>query len=68
MLFLSRHPKYASLASQHFARWVRSGAIGAPSDDILGVRGEAGEELKSPIVGIESFEESEESPVKTGRC
>jgi hypothetical protein len=48
ILFRSRHLKYASLASQHFARWMRSGAIGAPSEDILG-SGSDGEELNRPM-------------------
>jgi hypothetical protein len=50
ILFRSRHLKYASLASQHLARWLRSGAIGAPSEEILGGGGEAGDVLKNPIV------------------
>jgi hypothetical protein len=50
ILFRSRHLKYVSLASQHLARWLRSGAIGAPSDEILGGGGEAGDVLKNPIV------------------
>lgn len=54
MLFLSKHPKYPSLASQHFARCVLSGAIGAPSDDILGGGREVDEELKSPILDVTS--------------
>lgn len=35
ILFLSRHEKYASLASQHLALSLRSGAMRAPSDDTL---------------------------------
>ena len=55
MLLLSRQPKYESRASQHFDRCVRSGAIGAPSEDILGGGGDADGVLKNPIVGIESL-------------
>jgi hypothetical protein len=47
--FLSRHVKYASRASQHLARCVRSGAIGVPSEEIFG-SGNLGGELNSPIV------------------
>lgn len=57
MEFLSRHWKYASLASQHFARAVRSGAIGVPSVEILGA-GSLSEELeKKPIVCVFGGEE-----------
>jgi hypothetical protein len=56
ILFRSRHPKYVSLASQHFARCVRSGAIGAPSEEIFGGGGEADNEVKRPIVATWSLE------------
>ena len=69
ILFRSRHPKYASLASQHLARCVRSGAIGAPSEEIFGGGGEAGAELKSPIVAAWRFGGGGRvSSRKTGRC
>jgi hypothetical protein len=55
ILFRSKQPKYASLDSQHFARCVRSGAIGAPSEEIFGGGGDAGEELKSPIAAAWSL-------------
>ena len=51
ILFLFKHSKYASLASQHLARWLRSGAIGAPSEEILGWV-EGVEELNRPIVEV----------------
>lgn len=47
--FLSRHLKYASLASQHCDLWLRSGAMGAPSAPIFGGGREACEELKIPM-------------------
>lgn len=49
MEFLSRQVKKASRASQQRARWVRSGAMGAPSVEIFGGGGE-GEEAQNPIV------------------
>jgi hypothetical protein len=55
ILFRSKQPKYASLASQHLARCVRSGAIGAPSEEIFGGGGEAGEELNNPMSATGSF-------------
>lgn len=63
--FLSRHWKYASLASQHFARADRSGAIGVPSVEILGA-GSLSEELeKKPMVYV--FGE-QELVVGVGSC
>jgi hypothetical protein len=53
MLFLSRHWKYKSLASQHFARADRSGAIGVPSVEIFGTGSLSLElEEKKPIVSL----------------
>lgn len=50
--FLSKHTKYASLASQHLARWLRSGAIGVPSEEIFGAGGDASfDKPKRPILG-----------------
>jgi hypothetical protein len=49
ILFRSKQSKYASLAFQHLARCVRSGAIGAPSEEIFGGGGEVGEELNNPM-------------------
>jgi len=52
--FLSKHLKYASLASQHCFRCVRSGAIGAPSEEILGAGSFPREPKISerPILGV----------------
>lgn len=50
--FLSRHLKYASLASQHCDRWLRSGAIGAPSAAIFGGGRDAWDEPKSPMMDV----------------
>ena len=44
---VSRHWKYMSRASQHFARSLRPGAIGVPSVDIFGAGGEVEEELEN---------------------
>lgn len=52
MLFLSRHWKYISLASQHFARADRSGAIGVPSVEIFGAGSLSLELEKKPIVSL----------------
>ena len=57
MVFLSRHWKYASLASQHFARAVRSGAIGVPSVEILGAGSLSAELENKPMVYVEREDE-----------
>ncbi len=51
--FLSKQLKYASLASQHRALCVRSGAMGAPSVEIRGVGRVGVEEPNRPIVNNE---------------
>lgn len=54
-----RQAKKVSRPSQHLARWVRSGAIGVPSVEILGGGGEAEEvgegvvDQSQPIVVID---------------
>lgn len=45
----SRQEKKASRPVQHFARCVRSGAIGVPSVDSFGCGGVEGEEENQPI-------------------
>lgn len=64
---LSRHPKYASLASQQCARWLRSGAIGVPSDDIFGLGGDAfdSSDHRKPI---ERKDEIARATVRTKGC
>lgn len=52
MSCLSRHAKYLSLASQHFWRADRSGAMGVPSVDTLGAGMEEGEEEPNKPIGI----------------
>lgn len=50
--WISRHLKYISRASQHFARSLRPGAMGVPSVEIFGAggEGEEGELENQPMV------------------
>lgn len=49
----SKHLKKISRDSQHFSRLVLSGAIGAPSEDILGADKELPKISENPIIGID---------------
>jgi hypothetical protein len=51
-LFLSKHLKYMSLASQHFARADRSGAIGVPSVEIFGAGNLSAELENKPMAYV----------------